>query len=112
MLQYCSILNTNGDVMSDFAKNLKKYRKQKGYTQVELGKALNYGYTAIANYESGRNEPSFDDLISLCHVLDTTPNDLLGFSPMEMDREWLVSFEKLQQKHRKIILDMMNALQS
>ena len=38
--------------MSDFAKNLKRFRKQKGYSQQKLAKALEYGYTAIANYES------------------------------------------------------------
>ena len=51
--------------MSDFAKNIRKFRKQKGYSQTELAKILNYGYTAIANYESGRNEPSLDVLIVL-----------------------------------------------
>lgn len=39
--------------MSDFAQNLRKYRKQRKYSQMELAKELNYGYTAIANYESG-----------------------------------------------------------
>lgn len=99
-------------MMSDFAKNLKKYRKQKKYTQAELAKKLNYGYTAIANYESGRNEPSFDDLISLCHVLGVTPNELLGFSAIEKETELLCSFHNLQPKHQKLIIDMINALQS
>ena len=98
--------------MSDFAKNLKKYRKQKNYTQAELAKKLNYGYTAIANYESGRNEPSFDDLISLCYILGVTPNELLGFSPMEKDAELLFSFHSLPLKHQKLIIEMMNALRS
>ena len=66
--------------MSDFAKNLRYYRKQKRLSQAELAKALNYGDTTISNYESGRNEPSFDDLINLSHKLSVTPNDLIGFS--------------------------------
>ena len=40
--------------MSDFAKNLRYYRKQKRLSQAELAKALNYGDTTISNYESGR----------------------------------------------------------
>ena len=51
--------------MSEFAENLKRFRKSKKLTQTELGKMLNYGSTAIANYESGRNEPSIDDLIKI-----------------------------------------------
>ena len=33
--------------MSDFAKNLRYYRKQKRLSQAELAKALNYGDTTI-----------------------------------------------------------------
>lgn len=40
--------------MSNFAENLKKYRKRNNYSQKELGKSINFGYIAIANYESGR----------------------------------------------------------
>ena len=98
--------------MSEFAKNLRKYRKQKGYTQVELGKKLNYGYTAIANYESGRNEPSFDDLISLCHVLGITPNEMLGFSLFDEDLQIFSSFKSLSIEKQKIIIELINALQS
>ena len=98
--------------MSDFAKNLRKYRRQKQYTQVELGKALNYGYTAIANYESGRNEPSLDDLISLCCVLGVTPNEMLGFPIINEDEIILFTFKALSPKHQKMIIDMMEALQS
>ena len=96
--------------MSDFAKNLKKYRKQKNFSQIELAKVLNYGYTAIANYESGRNEPSFDDLITLAHILQVTPNELLGFSSMEEDQVFLEAFKRLLPEHQKIIFDMINAL--
>ena len=96
--------------MSDFAKNLKKYRKQNKFSQIELAKVLNYGYTAIANYESGRNEPSFDDLIMLSYTLHVTPNDLIGFSDTQEDRAFLASFKRLLPEHQKIICDMINAL--
>ena len=66
--------------MSDFAENLKKYRKQKKYSQTELAKELNYGYTAIANYESGRNEPSFSDFIRICEALEVSADYILGMS--------------------------------
>ena len=89
--------------MSDFAKNLRYYRKQKRLSQAELAKALNYGDTTISNYESGRNEPSFDDLINLSHKLSVTPNDLIGFS-------FIFRFNQLETKHKKIILDLIQAL--
>ena len=98
--------------MSEFAKNLRKYRKKKGLTQMKLGEKLNYGYTAIANYESGRNEPSYDVLISLAKILDVTPNDLLGFPAVEKELEILFSFQELPPEKQKIILEMIDALQS
>ena len=48
--------------MQEFKDRLKMLRKEKKLTQVKLGEMLNYGYTAIANYESGRNQPSIPDL--------------------------------------------------
>lgn len=98
--------------MSEFAKNLKKYRKQKNYTQVELGKKLNYGYTAIANYESGRNEPSFDNLIKLAEVLDITTDELLGVTLKTEEKQFLSAFKKLDNEKRKTILDLIYTLQS
>ena len=96
--------------MSDFAKNLRYYRKQKRLSQAELAKALNYGDTTISNYESGRNEPSFDDLINLSHKLSVTPNDLIGFSFMDKDISFIFRFNQLETKHKKIILDLIQAL--
>ena len=90
--------------MSDFAKNLRYYRKQKRLSQAELAKALNYGDTTISNYESGRNEPSFDDLINLSHKLSVTPNDLIGFSFMDKDISFIFRFIQLETKHKKIFL--------
>ena len=95
--------------MSDFAKNLRYYRKQKRLSQAELAKALN-GDTTISNYESGRNEPSFDDLINLSHKLSVTPNDLIGFSFMDKDISFIFRFNQLETKHKKIILDLIQAL--
>lgn len=97
--------------MSDFAKNLRKFRKQKNLSQVELGKALNYGYTAITNYESGRNEPSFDALIILAEMLDVTVDELLGVNLKTEEKRLLASFKKLDSEKKKMILDLINTLQ-
>lgn len=98
--------------MSEFAKNLKEYRKQKNLSQVELGKALHYGYTAIANYEAGRNEPSFDSLIILAETLDITVDELLGVKPKTEEEQLLSSFKKLDTDKKKTILELIHTLQS
>jgi transcriptional regulator with XRE-family HTH domain len=49
-------------------------------TQGELAKVLNLKPTAISNYESKRNEPSFDKLIALSEYFDVSCDYLLGVS--------------------------------
>lgn len=64
--------------MQEFSKRLKKIRKEMGFSQVRLGKILDYGSTAIANYESGRNEPSLNDLRRIADCLEVSVDYLLG----------------------------------
>ena len=66
--------------MTEFAQNLKALRRAKKVTQQKLSEALGYGYTAIANYESGRNEPSLSDFIRICEVLEVSADYILGIS--------------------------------
>ena len=96
--------------MSDFAKNLKRYRKELGYSQVKLGKKLNFGSTAIANYESGRNEPSFDTLISLARILDVTTDELLGAAPLAKEHPILSNFKKLSHENQHLVSELIKAL--
>lgn len=65
-----------------FATRLRELRKEKGLSQVELGEHLGYGYTAISSYETGRNEPSYSDLIRICEILDVSADYILGISPI------------------------------
>ena len=64
--------------MSAFTANLKKIRKNKKVSQKVVAQQLGYGYTAIANYESGRNEPSIDDLIKIADYFDVSVDHLVG----------------------------------
>ena len=64
--------------MSDFAKRLRTLRKARGLSQTELARVLHYGYTAIGNYECGRNEPCLDDLVRLADFFEVSTDELLG----------------------------------
>ena len=61
-----------------FPQRLRQLRKEKGITQEVLGQYLHYNHTAVANYESGRNQPSFDDLLKLADYFDVSTDFLLG----------------------------------
>jgi len=61
----------------EFKERLRSLRKERKQTQGELGRILNYGYTAISNYESGRNEPSITDLKKIAEYFNVSLDYLL-----------------------------------
>ena len=64
--------------MNKFPERLKELRKTRKINQQALSKHLNYGYTAVANYESGRNQPSIDTLIQIAEFFNVTVDYLIG----------------------------------
>ncbi|HIU66577.1 MAG TPA: helix-turn-helix transcriptional regulator [Candidatus Caccomorpha excrementavium] len=62
----------------NFNDRLKQLRQKNKLTQSELAEILNLKPTAISNYESKRNEPSFDKLIALARYFDVSCDYLLG----------------------------------
>ena len=64
----------------ELAKRLRQLRKENNLTQAKLSSMLNYGYTAIANYESGRNEPSLKDVRKLANIFNVSVDYLIGNS--------------------------------
>lgn len=64
----------------NFNNRLKQLRQKHKLTQSELADILGLKPTAISNYESKRNEPSFDKLIALSKYFDVSCDYLLGIS--------------------------------
>lgn len=64
----------------NFNLRLKQLRQRHKLTQSELASILGLKPTAISNYESKRNEPSFDKLIALSKYFDVSCDYLLGVS--------------------------------
>lgn len=64
----------------NFNNRLKQLRQKHKLTQSELANILGLKPTAISNYESKRNEPSFDKLIALSKYFDVSCDYLLGVS--------------------------------
>lgn len=61
-----------------FSKRLKALRKEKRATQADIAALLHYRHTAVANYESGRNEPSIQDLVTLADFFQVSVDYLVG----------------------------------
>lgn len=106
----------------EFKDRLKILRKERKLTQVRLGEMLNYGYTAIANYESGRNQPSIPDLKKIASIFNVSMDYLLGVNdirhPYVIDdesaafNEFRRRYALLGETERAMLLDYMDYLAS
>ena len=53
-----------------FAENLTRMRKQRGWTQTDLGIKADINPKTLSSYENGRTEPSLGEVVKLCKVFD------------------------------------------
>ena len=76
--------------MTSVSERLKKLRRDSGLRQHEVAKKMKLSQGAIAHWESGRTEPSLDDLKLLASILRTdvqflTGSPTLGLQPVEYE---------------------------
>ena len=64
--------------MDIFSIRLKELRIEKGLTQKELAVAVNTTDDSIFSWEKGRSQPPIETIRSLCRVLDSSADYLLG----------------------------------
>ena len=72
---------------STLGKNIKLYRKNKGFTQEELAELLNITPQAISKWESESGLPDVSMLIPLAQVLGVSTDALLGYDSISENEE-------------------------
>ncbi|MBE7085073.1 MAG: helix-turn-helix transcriptional regulator [Clostridiales bacterium] len=60
-------------------ENIKYLMKVKNLTQSALAKEIGVKQNTISQWITGTNEPSCETILKLCKILDSTPNELLGW---------------------------------
>ena len=73
-----------------FAENLKKIRKDKGYTQEILAEKLNVVRQTVSKWEKGLSLPDVDILSKIANVLETDVNILLDGQITTTDQSEIV----------------------
>ena len=63
--------------ISIIGKNIKKYRKIKGYTSKELAEKTNLAHITIRKYEGGVLKPGSYSMYKLSKALDVSIPDIL-----------------------------------
>ena len=94
-----------------FAENLKKIRKDKGYTQEILAEKLNVVRQTVSRWEKGLSLPDVDMLSKIANVLETDVNILLDGQITTTDQSEIVKqLAKINEqltiknKHKKKIM--------
>ncbi len=64
--------------MNFFTDRLKTLRKEKKLTQKELAEQIGIKQNSYSDWETGKNEPSLENIIKLTKIFDTTADELLG----------------------------------
>lgn len=99
----------------NFNSRLKQLRQKNKLTQGDLADVLGLKATAISNYESQRNEPSFGKLIALSKYFDVSCDYLLGvtasFLPVGgevLDKDIVEFFKLYQQLSPESVIEIKN----
>ena len=96
-------------------KNLKKYRIEKGITQIRLSIESGVSQETISAYESGKAMPSAETLIKMSNflgvsidfLLDKTDNPLINLNKNDEDLELVNLFHQLNKEQKVDVINYM-----
>lgn len=91
-------------------RNLKKYRKENGYTQKQLADYLGITRQAYAHYEVGNRAPNYVVLVKIADFYGVSMESLLAVSKKKTKKVGKdVSYSYLPEKEQQLI-QMMGEL--
>ena len=103
-----------------FGARLARLRKDKGFTQTELGDAIGVTQRVISYYERETQKPASKLLPQIAKVLGVSTDDLLGVTPVKSDARTrdarlmrkFKEVEQLPASDRKAIMQVIDAMVS
>ena len=90
--------------MDVLSRNLRDRARQLRLSNAEVARRADLEVRRYGHYARGKREPNLETLVRICAVLETTPNDLLGFERGETPLA-----ENQTMDERKILRERLNA---
>ena len=105
------LLVNNEDILKVLGKNIKKVRKEKGYTQDYVAEQINVSTDLLRSIENGRNIGSITTLLNICNFLQVSPNtlfdELLDFKEETLDSSLLNLTNQLSKQGKNILKEII-----
>lgn len=99
--------------MSDFSKQLKELRKNKGISQDELATSVGVHKSHISRYERGLAVPSLEVAQKMANALSVSLDELTAQnSTLDQDRELSQLFDQavlLDESDKTVVKELLNA---
>ena len=83
--------------MSDFSKRVRNLRLSANLSLRQLSKLTGISHSAISAYETGKREPGFESLESLCDVFNCDIDYILGRSDTKNNAANSLGFSSLYE---------------
>jgi transcriptional regulator with XRE-family HTH domain len=98
--------------MLDIGKKISELRKEKGWSQTDLSKAIGASRDIIGKYERGENLPSIEMTLKIAQAFEVTVDFLLGegvISSFDKDTVNRISgIQQLDHKTRSILFNLID----
>lgn len=106
--------------MATFGEKLKQARKQKGWSQEELGKQIGVHGRHVGKYENGHTMPSAETLVRIATIFNVSTDYLLredfeetpSARALLKDRELIKKFEAVENmgdEDKHVIMSLIDA---
>ena len=90
-----------------FSNNLKKVRKQAGYTQKSIGELLDIETNTYTKYETGANEPPFTILVEISEILEVSLDYLILNEP-KIENDYIYYLDNNLNKSNSLLSSFTN----
>ena len=72
-------INTIMSIAQSVGERIKQARKLKGLTQKQVAAVFHMTQQQYSRFENGVFELNYQQIIDICKLLDTTPNELFNY---------------------------------
>lgn len=103
------------EAMADFGPRLSQFRKEAGYTQLQIADEIGVTRRMIAYYETESQHPPANLLVDLAQALGISVDTLLGLQPAKKTRKpdtrlqrRVHQIEKLGAKEKRQLIQLID----